>query len=152
VWEIKKERFHSSVLPDAVLFRDHVEDENGRKLLRRRIEGYVEEGIEWFEYRDGDLSLEFVATRVNELTNEVRDYYTAWLGAAFNIEKIRSPSNLISLERAREIARHIKGALLVWRYPGQFADIMKCHTPARDVVFVMHDWKDWDPALAGNWP
>jgi hypothetical protein len=152
MWMLKQERYHSSVLPDAVLFEQFVEDENGRKLLLRGTEGHLEEGIERFEYQEEKVSLRLMATRVDEVTHVVRDIYTVWLGEALNLEQIRSPSNHISLERAREIARNIKQALLVWRYPGQVAEIMKCHSPAHDVVFVMRGWKDWNSALEANWP
>ena len=152
MWMLKKERYHSLVLPDAVLFKQFAEDESGRKLSLLRQEGHTKEGIERFEYQEVKLSIEFIATRVDEVTQAVRDVYTVWLGEGLNLEQIRSPSKPISLEKAGEIARNIKQALLVWRYQGQIADIMECHSSAHDVVFVMKGWEKWDPAFQQNWP
>ena len=77
------------------------------------------------------------------------DVYTVSLGGALGRVELRQP---VSLDRARDIARNIKEALLVWRYAGKLADILSCHSPASNVVFRMKNWDKWDSSLEGDWP
>jgi hypothetical protein len=127
----------------------YIENELGTKIILINLVGHIEAGLENFEYREASLSFTFLATRVDKKTHAVTDVYTVSLGSALVRVEFNQP---VMLDRARDIARNIKEALLVWRYPGQLADILSCHSPASNVVFRMKDWDQWTSSLEGNWP
>lgn len=129
--------------------QDYIEDEVGTKITLVNLAGHIEAGLENFEYRETDLLFEFLATRVDKKTLAATDVYTVKLGAALDIAELDQP---VSLDRARDIARNIKQALLVWQYPGKLADLFSCHSSARDIVFDMRHWGKWNSSLEGNWP
>jgi hypothetical protein len=132
--------------------RTYLESEQGTKLILLGLDGRIEDGIEMFEYQERDISFEIVATRVDLETKTIRDFYTVWLGSALKAVSSKLPQDTLTLDRARGIAQNIKEALMVWQYPGKLADILSCHSSARDVVFVMKKWDRWDSALEGRWP
>jgi hypothetical protein len=132
--------------------RHYVENEFGTKVIFLGLEGHVKDGVEAFEYQEADLHFEFFATRVNDETGAVDDLYTVWLGGALNIAEHALAPHVLAVDRARAIARNIKEALLVWRFPGKLADIFSCHSPATGVAFNMNKWRRWDAALESDWP
>ena len=134
------------------LQRDYVENERGTKLISIGFDGRIENALEKFEYQDGGLSLRILATRVDQKTLEMLDFYNVWLGIALQTASIRRSPDFITLDRARGIARDLKEALSVWRYPGAIANILSCHSPVHDVVFDMRRWEKWDSHLEGKWP
>jgi len=152
MWTIKKgfllarSEFAESHLPKYEDF--YIENELGTKIVLLNLVGHIEAGLENFEYREAGLSFRFLATRIDK-THAVTDVYTVSLGSALVRVEFNQP---VMLDRARDIARNIKEALLVWRYPGKLADILSCHSAASDVVFRMKDWNKWDSCLEGNWP
>ena len=127
----------------------YIENERETKIILINFVGNIQDGLENFEYRETGLSFTFLARRVDRETRAVRDVYTVSLGSALDRAELKQP---VSLDRARDIARNIKEALLVWRYQGKWADILSCHSPARDVAFDMRHWGKWDSSLEGNWP
>ncbi|WP_315729087.1 MULTISPECIES: hypothetical protein [unclassified Bradyrhizobium] len=153
MWTIKEDfvlgrnDFEDLHLPQYKDF--YVENELGTKIILVNIVGHIEAGLENFEYSEAGLSFRFLATRLDKMTKAVTDVYHVSLGAALTRVEQSEP---VKLDRARDIAKNIRGALLVWRYPGKLADILACHTPAINVVFRMKDWEKWDSRLEGSWP
>jgi hypothetical protein len=127
----------------------YIENELGIKIILINFVGNIEDGLENFEYRETGLSFTFLARRVDRKTRAVRDVYTVSLGSALVRADLNQP---VMLDRARDIARNIKEALLVWRYQGKWADILSCHSPASNVIFRMKKWDKWDSSLEGIWP
>jgi len=132
--------------------RFYVVNDVGTKLILVGFDGRIEEGVERFEYQENNLLFEFSATRVDLQAGTVRDFYTVWLGGALKAASHKLPPDTLTIDRAQSIAKNIKEALLVWRYPGKLADILSCHSSAHDAVFIMRQWDKWDPALEGRWP
>jgi hypothetical protein len=95
------------------LERHYLDSDEGVRLIFFKSD----QGEDIFEYQEGDLSLEFTATRVDPETLVMGDCYTVHLGIALQVAAVRQPSDVTSIERARHIAANIKSALLLWRYP-----------------------------------
>jgi hypothetical protein len=73
-------------------------------------------------------------------------------GGTLDAISFRLGPGVITLDRGREIATDIKGALLAWRFTDVMASMLKCVPQASEVVFDMSGWTLWDPALEGVWP
>jgi hypothetical protein len=131
---------------------DYLENESGIRLIHYKFDEPSKDGLELFNYQDGDTKFELSATRVDTKTRVVGDRYKVDLGIALRIASMRGPPNFFTLGCAANIARNVREALLMWRYPPPYADLLACNSSARDVTFNMAGWKEWDPALEGNWP
>jgi len=134
------------------LDRYYIENEAGIRLVLFKFDSPTKRGVEIFEYQAGDLTFELIASRVNQETFVVEDQYAVELGIALQIASIHRPPDFMTPERARDIATKIREAMLVWRYPPRYADVMSCHSSARGVVFNMAGWQKWDHSLEGFRP
>jgi len=132
--------------------RFYLEDQDGIKVVFLGFSGGLENAVERFEYDGDGLRFEFVATRVDQETKAVSDFYTVWLGGALKTASRTLPAGALNIDRVRKIAANVKSALLVWRYLGTVADALNCRVPASDVIFIMKQWDGWDASLEGRWP
>ena len=148
MWQVKSEK-HEVEFSGGLRLpyeRSFFENEDGVRLMWRTFPERVEDGLELFSYKDGDMSFEFVASRVDRETKNALDVYTVWLGVALTGVSRR---HSLTIEGARTIARNIKEVLLLSRPPGRLAELAGITSLASDVRFVMTRGEEWAPAVEG---
>jgi hypothetical protein len=132
--------------------RIFLENELGVRVVLLRFEGYLEEGMETFEYRDTKTAFQFSATRVDREIGRATDTYTVWLGGALRGASITEPDAFLDTQYVRKIARDIRDALTTWHFMGGVAEALGGAEPARKVVFLMNRWSGWNASMEADWP
>lgn len=135
--------------------RSFIENDHGVRLVWR---GFIhdslrlEENPELFDYIDGTIKFEVLASRFDKITQKMGDCYNVELGIALQIASRMLPPDAMSIAHAHSVAQNIKDALLIWRLPGKIADVAGATSPATGVKFNMDHWEKLDPTALGEWP
>jgi hypothetical protein len=152
MWELKYETFPSDVKPGHTWDRPFQENDRGVRLVFGGFGKHIENADVMFIYECGDLSFKVLASRKDPASSSITNRYIVRLGGTLDAISFRLGPGVITLDRGREIAIDIKGALLAWRLTDVMASSLECTPQASEVVFDMRGWTLWDPALEGVWP